>query len=145
MTKEEKDKFDTLEQEIKDLDATIEAEKRARDYEIKDNDKQDGIAEERAEAEERAFECYIRGIVEERTNANMATVNMATSDNGAVMPSSIANKIISKVYDISPIYQLATRYNVGGTLNIPYYDESTQSQGITNDYATEIYTYKKKK
>lgn len=131
MTKEEKDKFDTLEQEIKDLDATIEAEKRARDYEIKDNDKQDGIAEERDLAEERAFECYIRGIVEERT-----AVNMTFGDNGAVIPSSIANKIIKKVYDISPIYQLATRYNVGGTLNIPYYDESTDS--ITMDYATEF-------
>lgn len=131
MTKEEKDKFDTLEQEIKDLDATIEAEKRARDYEIKDNDKQDGIAEERDLAEERAFECYIRGIVEERTD-----VNMTIDNNGAVIPSSIANKIIKKVYDISPIYQLATRYNVGGTLNIPYYDESTPS--ITMAYANEF-------
>ena len=37
---------------------------------------------------------------------------------------------------MSPIYQLATRYNVGGTLNIPYYDESTQS--ITMAYATEF-------
>ncbi len=131
MTKEEKDKFDTLEQEIKDLDATIEAEKRARDYEIKDNDKQDGIAEERDLAEERAFECYIRGIVEERT-----AVNMTFGNNGAVIPSSIANKIIKKVYDISPIYQLATRYNVGGTLNIPYYNELTQS--ITMNYADEF-------
>lgn len=131
MTKEEKDKFDTLEQEIKDLDATIEAEKRARDYEIKNNDKQDGIAEERALAEERAFANYIRGVVEERSD-----VNLTVGDNGAVIPSSIANKIISKVYDISPIYQLATRYNVGGTLNIPYYDESTQS--ITMAYATEF-------
>ena len=132
MTKEEKDKFDTLEQEIKDLDATIEAEKRARDYEIKDNDKQDEKAEERAEAEERAFANYVRGIVEER-----ADVNLTVGNNGAVIPSSIANKIISKVYDISPIYQLATRYNVGGTLNIPYYGEST-NQVITMDYATEF-------
>ena len=131
MTKEEKDKFDTLEQEIKDLDATIEAEKRARDYEIKDNDKQDGIVEERALAEEMAFANYIRGVVEER-----ADVNLTVGDNGAVIPSSIANKIISKVYDISPIYQLATRYNVGGTLSIPYYDES--SQVITMAYATEF-------
>lgn len=137
MTKEEKDKFDTLEQEIKDLDATIEAEKRARDYEIKDNDKQDGIAEERDLAEERAFECYIRGIVEERTNGNTTTGNMTFGDNGAVIPSSIANKIIKKVYDISPIYQLATRYNVGGTLNIPYYNESS-THSITMAYADEF-------
>ena len=131
MTKEEKDKFDTLEQEIKDLDATIEAEKRARDYEIKDNDKQDEKAEERAEAEERAFANYIRGVVEER-----ADVNLAVGNNGAVIPTSIANKIIKKVYDICPIYQLATRYNVGGTLTIPYYGENTPK--IEMAYATEF-------
>lgn len=131
MTKEEKEKFDALEQEIKDLDVTIEAEKRARDFDIVDNDIKDEKAEERAEAEEKAFANYIRGVVEER-----ADVNLTTGDNGAVIPSSIANKIIKKVYDISPIYQLATRYNVGGTLSIPYYDEDTQNIEMT--YATEF-------
>lgn len=130
MTEEEMAQFNALEKEISNLDATIEAEKRASNYTITDDNK-DKSVEERAEAEERAFECYIRGIVEER-----ADFNMTTSDNGAVIPSSIANKIIKKVYDISPIYQLATRYNVGGTLNIPYYDETTQS--ITMAYATEF-------
>ena len=131
MTEEEIDKFNTLEKEVKNLDATIEAETRAKGLEIIEDMKKDDKVEERALAEERVFECYIRGIVEERTD-----VNMTTDDNGAVIPSSIANKIIKKVYDISPIYQLATRYNVGGTLNIPYYDESTQS--ITMAYATEF-------
>ena len=131
MTEEEMAKFNALEKEVKDLDETIEAETRAKGLEIIEDMKHDDKVEERALAEERAFECYIRGIVEER-----ADVNMTTGDNGAVIPSSIANKIIKKVYDISPIYQLATRYNVGGTLNIPYYDESTQS--ITMAYATEF-------
>lgn len=130
MTEEEMAQFNALENEISNLDATIEAEKRASNYTITDDNK-DKSVEERAEAEERAFENYIRGIVEQRTD-----VNLTTGDNGAVIPSSIANKIIKKVYDISPIYQLATRYNVGGTLNIPYYDESTQS--ITMAYATEF-------
>lgn len=131
MTEEEIDKFNTLEKEVKNLDATIEAETRAKGLEIIEDMKKDDKVEERALAEERAFECYIRGIVEERTD-----VNLTVGDNGAVIPSSIANKIISKVYDISPIYQLATRYNVGGTLSIPYYDES--SQAITMAYATEF-------
>ena len=132
MTEEEMTQFNNLEKEIKDLDATIEAEKRAQELTIVDSSKNDGKAEERAVAEERAFENYIRGIVEERTDVNLTVV-----DNGAVIPSSIANKIIQKVYNISPIYQLATRYNVGGTLNIPYYDESTL-QSITMAYATEF-------
>ncbi len=130
LNEEELNRFNTLKSEIESIDATIKAEERARELEIIE-DKKDKKKEERAVAEERAFANYIRGVVEERAEGNLAV-----GDNGAVIPSSIANKIIKKVYDISPIYQLATRYNVGGTLNIPYYDESTQS--ITMAYATEF-------
>lgn len=135
MTEEEVTKFNTLEKEIKNLDTTIKAEERARDLKIiedvKNKKPEERAAEERVIAEERAFGNYIRGVVEER-----ADVNLTVGDNGAVIPSSIANKIIKKVYDISPIYQLATRYNIGGTLSIPYYDE--ESQSITMDYAEEF-------
>ena len=65
-----------------------------------------------------------------------AAVNMTTGDNGAVIPSSIANKIIETVKEISPLYARATHYNVGGTLTIPRYDEATQK--ITMAYATEF-------
>lgn len=134
MNEEEMTKFNALEKDIKDLDATIEAEKRANNLEIVDYNKKKENEEQRAveEAEERAFENYIRGVVDEKR----ADVNLTVGDNGAVIPSSIANKIIKKVYDICPIYQLATRYNIGGTLNIPYYDEETQA--ITMAYATEF-------
>ena len=131
MTEEEKTQFETLEKEITEIDDTIAAETRARGLEIIEETKEDKKKDTKAELEERAFENYIRGVIEER-----ADVNLTAGNNGAVIPSSIANKIIKKVYDISPIYQLATRYNVGGTLNIPYYDESTQS--ITMAYADEF-------
>ena len=61
---------------------------------------------------------------------------MLFRSNGAVIPTSIVNKIITRVEEICPVYQLSTKYNVGGTLTIPYYDESTQS--ITMAYATEF-------
>lgn len=132
MTEEENTKFTDIEGKIKAIDNTIAAEERARKLSLgkKPADKKE--EETRAEAEERAFADYIRGVVSEER----ADVNMTTGDNGAVIPSSIANKIIKRVYDLSPIYQLATRYNIGGTLNIPYYDESTQA--ITMAYATEF-------
>lgn len=131
MSAEEMEKFTALEAEIAGIDATIKAEERARDLSLNvvDDKKKEELRAE--EAEERAFANYIRGTIEER-----ADVNLTTGDNGAIIPSSIANKIIKKVYDICPVYQLATRYNVGGTLNIPYYDEGTQS--ITMAYATEF-------
>lgn len=40
------------------------------------------------------------------------------------------------VKEISPLYHLSTHYDVGGTLTIPSYDESTQK--ITMAYATEF-------
>ena len=134
MTDEENTKFEELEGKIKNLDRTIKAEERARDLSLNvvdDKKKEELRAEEIAEQEERAFANYIRGVVsEERAE------NLTAGDNGAVIPSTIANKIIEKVYDICPIYQLATRYNVGGTLSIPYYDESAGT--VEMAYATEF-------
>lgn len=135
MTEDEGQAFDGLEAELRGIDQTIKSIERTRDLElnvVSEPKKEELRAEEQEEAEERAFADYIRGVVSEER----ADVNLAAGENGAVVPTSIANKIIKKVYDICPIYQLATRYNVGGTLQIPSYDEETQS--ITMTYATEF-------
>ena len=87
--------------------------------------------EAKEENEERAFESYIRGVV-----TNERATNMELTDNGAVIPTTIANRIIKKVYDISPILQRSTKYNVKGKLELPYYDESTQA--ITVAFANEF-------
>lgn len=81
--------------------------------------------EERALNEEKVFADYIRGVV-----TNERATNMTLTDNGAVIPTTIANRIIKKVYDISPILERSTKYNVKGNLELPYYDESTQSMTV---------------
>ena len=91
-----------------------------------------GEKEERALAEEKAFADYIRGAVNTRDTA----YNMTLSDNGAVIPQTIANRIIKKVYDISPILERSHKYNVKGKLELPFYDVSTQT--ITVAWATEF-------
>ena len=129
---EEDQKFEDLDKQVKALDSTIEKLERARDLKLNVTSTAKHENLEKEELEERAFAAFIRGEkLQER-----ADTNLTTGDNGAVIPSSIAQKIIKKVYDICPIYQLATRYNVGGTLSIPYYDEETQS--IEMAYATEF-------
>lgn len=132
MSEEEEAKFGEYEKEISGIDRTIAAFERMRN--LNQPEQRTGEAENnerQEEAEERAFSNYIRGITEER-----ADVNLNTGDNGAVIPASIANKIIKKVHDICPIYQLATKYPVGGSLSIPYYDED--SGDITMTYAEEF-------
>lgn len=61
---------------------------------------------------------------------------MTKGANGAVIPTTIANKIIAKVYNICPILERSTKYNVKGKLVVPYYDED--SNAITVDYADEF-------
>lgn len=81
--------------------------------------------------ERRAFENYIRGrIVHERAG------ELTKTDNGSVIPTTIAQQIIKKVYDISPILEKSQKYNVKGKLQIPYYD--TTDGGITVAYAEEF-------
>lgn len=134
MTDEENTRFEELEGKIKNLDRTIKAEERARDLNLNvvdDKKKEELRAEEIEEQEERAFANYIRGVIsEERAE------NLTAGDNSAVIPASIANKIIEKVIEICPIYQLATRYNVPGTFSIPYYNE--ENGAIEMAYATEF-------
>lgn len=137
-TDEEQTKFDTLEGEVRSLNATIAAKQRraAAGATKEDPGKEDGEETEeqkkqREKAEERAFAGFIRGEVETR-----ADTNLTVTDNGAVIPTSIANKIVEMVYDISPIVQLASRYNVAGNVVIPFYNEKDQK--ITVAYADEF-------
>ena len=90
--------------------------------------------ETRALEEEKAFENYIRGVASNTRAGD--PVNLTFGDNGAVVPETIANRIIKKVYDICPILERSSKYNVKGTFDIPYYDESTSS--ITVAYQNEF-------
>lgn len=126
----EQTRFNEIEKEINAIDKTIEAKERARDLgNPKKKEKKDKDGE--MTVEERAFVDYVRGTI----TSERAT-NLTYTDNGAVIPSSIVNKIIEKVVDICPIYSMADRYNIGGTISIPYYDEDTSS--IKMAYADEF-------
>lgn len=132
-TDEENAKFNELEKKVKDLDSSIEMLERAEKYEFKEPAQASEDKEKvNMEAKElRAFESYIRGVVlEERAD------NLTSGDNGAVIPKSIANKIIKKVHDISPVFSKATRYNVKGELNVPYYP--ADSKDIQMTYVEEF-------
>lgn len=86
------------------------------------DDKKRAVEEaEKAAAEERAFEAYIRG---KAMNNRDADVNLTPANNGAVIPTTIANKIIKKVYNICPILEKSSKYNMKGKLDIPFYPAS---------------------
>lgn len=91
----------------------------------------DGKQPTQEQQDTRAFENFIRGrVMHERTG------ELTKTDNGSVIPTTIAQQIIKKVYDVSPILEKSQKYNVKGKLQIPYYD--TTDGGITVAYATEF-------
>lgn len=97
----------------------------------KPDDTKTEVEIEKEVQETRAFENYIRGVV-----TNERATNLNVGDNGAVIPETILNKIIKKVYDISPILERSSKYNIKGNLEIPYYDVSQST--ITVAWATEF-------
>ena len=130
MNKDEITSFEVLETEIRELDKTIAALEKTRD--LTESEPQVPVEEEKRSVEERDYEAFDALIRSEETRAGELT----KGENGAVIPTTIANKIIEKVVEICPIFQDSDRYNVKGTLSIPYYDESTSD--ITMEYADEF-------
>ena len=122
-------KMDDDFREMLDAEKKPDAEPKE-DVNVSVEEKDRECKEKRALDEEKMFEAYIRGTLNERAN------NMTKGDNGAVIPQTIADKIIRKVYDICPVLEKSTKYNVKGTLTIPYYDESETA--ITVGYQTEF-------
>lgn len=115
LSEEEQATFESKTNELKALDKTIEAKREARALELMDDETPktpEEKKEERSveELEERAFETLLR---ENRAG------EMPKTTNGAVIPSTIANKIIDRVKQIAPLYNLATKFNVKGQLNFP--------------------------
>ena len=127
LTDDEASQFESCEAEIKNLDKTIEAMKKMEGSRpmapaVEDTQEQKDI---------KAFADFIRGI-------KNVDAPVTKTDNGALIPSTIANRIIDRVYDYSPLYQLAERFNVRGTLTIPYIDEENTT--LCMNYATEFTT-----
>ena len=117
----EKDIDDMRELETKQDATPTEGDERACG-----DDKKRAVEEAaKAAAEERAFAAYIRG--REMNSRDATDVNLTKSDNGAVIPTTIANKIIAKVYNICPILEKSSKYNVKGKLDIPFYPASEET------------------
>ena len=141
-TPEEDAKFDELEGKVKTLDTTIEKMERARSLKMKGakKDKKEDLTEkEQAEKDERAFANYIRSCCGEQVLETRAgEQNLTMGNNGAIIPTTIANRIINTVRDICPIYAKATIYHVNGTLKIPVWGKANTTHGIKVGYQEEF-------
>lgn len=130
MNEEEIKNFDDTEKEIKNIDATLDRMAKMNKMENRKVEDKKELTEE--EKDIKNFATFIRNFV----NGIQNNTNLTKGDNGAIIPKTIASKIIDKVNEISPLYASATKYNAKGTLAVPKYDDTTDD--VTVAYATEF-------
>ncbi len=139
MTEEEDARFAELDGKVKALDSTIEKLERARDLKLNvvSDHKKEELKKE--EIEERAFETFIRKTCGgEVINERAGEQNLTMGNNGAIIPTTIANRIINTVRDICPIFAKATRYSVKGTLKVPVWGLANGTHDVTVGYQEEF-------
>lgn len=142
-TEDEDTKFQDIEKQIKDIDSTLAAEKRAISIlAVQENSNTvAGVAEtDKSKAEVRAFMDYVNsqcgGKVSPEYRSGEQSVTM--SNNGAVIPTTIAQMIISTVKEMCPIFAKATMFAVKGTLKIPVWGNANTSHNIAVGYQAEF-------
>lgn len=135
LNEEEISKFNELKKLIEEIDATIQAEEESREMDIeeKKENKNEEIKDDvekidNVKNEERAFAEY---IVSGKQRAN--SPGMSYGSNGAIVPTTIAKKIIEKVKELSPIYDKVEKFTTKGTLEIPVYDTDSDATSPTGD------------
>lgn len=126
-SEDEKKQFADLEKEIKDIDATIAMYDNMASMSMK-KVPSTPVEMTDAERDHKTFENAIRGIV----NTDSQTM---PADAKTLIPTTVWNRIISQVIEISPVFSMADRYNITGTLILPKYD--AQNSSIVMQYADE--------
>lgn len=135
LSEEEATAFDAAEAEIKALDETIGRVKRMRDIPDETDAQGGGDGADKLTEEERAFADYVTGKAMELRAGEQ---NVTMGNNGAIIPTSIADKIIKKIKDVCPILERATMYNVKGTLKVPVWGKANTTHDIAVGYQTEF-------
>lgn len=135
MSEDETKEFDAAEKEIKEIDATLDREERARGItEVQQpTETHEMTQEERAAADEKAFADFIMNRV---TENRAGEIQLTQGNNGAIVPTTIANRIIKSVRDMVPFLQLSDVVYTNGKLSVPVYGEDSTNY-IKADYVDE--------
>lgn len=146
MTDEENALFDQLEKDIQAINDTVEKINKSRKLTEEDsvnnnngNEAKPKSEEARAiEIEKRELESFGKYIRNEVLEERDGEVQFKKGTNGAIIPTTIANKIIMTAYNVSPILEKCTPYNTKGKLSIPVYGADDSGNDITVDYAEDF-------
>lgn len=133
LTEEEDGKFVEMKSEVERIDSTIAAIEATRSLKkVEEKVEEEEMPEERTLPQEELDIRTFANIIRNRTD----DANITKANNGAVIPKTVVNKIIDRVKDISPLYRMASHYDIRGTVSVPYVDAANDN--IAAAYAQEF-------
>lgn len=128
LNEEETTTFEGLQKEVADIDKTLKLAQEERSLMSVSDDETPAKTDEKAMAmaEERAFANFLRsGETVFADTETRSDVNLAKGDNGVLIPTTIAERIVSTVKNIAPILENSDFYDVKGDLVFAVEDEAT--------------------
>ena len=128
LSEEETTTFEGLQKEVADIDKTLKLAQEERSLMSVSDDETPAKTDEKAMAmaEERAFANFLRsGETVFADTETRSDVNLAKGDNGVLIPTTIAERIVSTVKNIAPILENSDFYDVKGDLVFAVEDEAT--------------------
>lgn len=133
LTEEEVKEFGELKAKVESIDKTIEAQNEVRAMTLKETkeekeEKMEEVKEENVRSLDNGMDAHEVEVFAEylRNTANgletrAGEITPSANSAGALIPTTIVNYIIRKVYDICPILERSQRFNVKGKLEVPFY------------------------
>lgn len=136
MTAEELAQVQDYRSQVEAYDASIAEARKVKALAIaKTADGSTAIIDVEAAAKQAADIKALSDYVRFKKDVLDTATQMKTTGNGAVIPSTIVDKIIEKVKEYSPLYRLAHKYYEIGELKIPVVDTSTDD--VTIDFVSD--------
>lgn len=133
LSEDEKSEFDSINEQVEAIKEQIKNEENNTDKGVEKNMENKEL-EVRSFQEQQFVNFLTNTPIEQRADAPFVY-----TDNSAVVPTSVVNKIIDQVYNMSPIIEKATKYRIKGDLVVPYYTTSTNvPNDVTAGYITEF-------
>jgi len=134
LNEDENKRYDEIMAEIRALDETLDKAEALDKTEVRKAVEQ-VAKEDPAVAEERAFADYVLG---KATELRSGEQNVTMGNNGAIIPTTISNRIVKAIKDRCPILAGCTLYRVKGTLKVPVWGNANSTHNIAVDYQTEF-------
>ncbi|AVK50666.1 phage capsid protein [Clostridium sp. MF28] len=145
----ETNRMNEIKTEVANIDATLKTIEETRELvkeEIKEElNKEIEVGKDDEKMEKRELETKdnvleVRAMEDEKIFVEMINGKRAldVANNGAIIPETIANRIIEKVKELSPIVSMTTIFNEGGNLKFPVYDDTTNIEATYVDDMQEL-------